>query len=1082
MLFRPGLIILFPLALLLLPLSGNCAAHELSIPGDSIGKFVQLSGGRVFLGTDTVRLNGVRLERGSDYILDVAAGRLFITEQNLIASDTLTVSYSTIPQWLKSWYGRNIPEPGPRVRSPIYEPPEAVPYRASGVSRRVSVSGTQGVRFSTRSAGTSEFSQSLNLTLSGELADDVEISGVVADRGFDPAYGTLNSRVSELDRINLLLRSPRVNAQLGDIEISGLANQRRVKTVSGVSGTVRFPTWHVLGAAARPRGRFETVQFSGRDGDQGPYRVAGAVAGEPVVPGSEKVWLDGRLLQRGGDKDYIMNYPTGRITFTATHPIDARSRIEIDFEPLLSDYDGELFAAGAGLNRADSALFFSVGIVREGDDSERPERGQFSNEQLDLLRAAGDSIPFVTGVRPDTAGAYILVADSLPDSVYQYVGSGNGDFAVTFTFLGPGRGSYSFAGGDVYRYEGPSGGEYEPVIRLTPPQRTDHFQAVAGFKSESAGALEIDLRQAVTDRNLFSDLDDHDNDAGLLDITYNRGVPSADRSGRIEARYRVMDADFVTRQRLDLADFERLLYFPIGFTASEKQKLLQGGTRFSPVASWGVTGSLWHVDYRDRFDAVYGSLGLEYTSRNLGNVRVSYARTDARLNDTGITGDGLVDNVTGSVGLRLKQDWRLNLRYEHDNRKNTYTVSARGTRYHEAAVSLGNATETVRWEFRDEDTLTSGWSNALNRNRLLLTSARELGRLSYHGSLSYQWLSLPASDQNSLLARLNYQYSNRPGRNSLSGSWTISEEVRNARGVTYLEVAPGEGDFIIEDSAFVPDPDGNFIQVEEILSDASRVRRSEKTFFYSRTIGPLSIRLSSDIEEELLPDGDRNALWILPFYSDDDLPYQFFKRRYSSQLRAFPTRGYHVVNISYDDNLEQRRILDSDPRRRDRGGDLVLKQAVKQTFLEESLGLFSFKRDSYFTGAGEVDGFRAGLTVRQRFAQGEISVGGSLRRADDTDDNRSRLYALTLGGRWQVVTRGEMRGNLELYRQELTQVSTVVPFQLVDSRPGKSGARWNLSFNYGLKQSVRVNFTVTGRHSDERTARIFARGEVLAGF
>ena len=103
---------------------------------------------------------------------------------------------------------------------------------------------------------------------------------------------------------------------------------------------------HFHAAVARPKGRFETVRVSGRDNTQGPYRVTSGTAVAPVVPGSENVWLDGVKLERGGDKDYTIDYPTGAITFNVNHPIYARSRIEVDYEPLLTDYKGELLESG----------------------------------------------------------------------------------------------------------------------------------------------------------------------------------------------------------------------------------------------------------------------------------------------------------------------------------------------------------------------------------------------------------------------------------------------------------------------------------------------------------------------------------------------------------------------------------------------------------------------------------------------------------------------------------------------------------------------------------------------------------------
>ena len=85
----------------------------------------------------------------------------------------------------------------------------------------------------------------------------------------------------------------------------------------------------------------------------------------------------------------------------------------------------------------------------------------FSATDFSILQAAGDQIETAvrSGVVADTSGSYILVVDSLPDTVYQYAGQGNGDFTVTFSRIGSGEGDYIFLGGDNYRFVGPGNGD-----------------------------------------------------------------------------------------------------------------------------------------------------------------------------------------------------------------------------------------------------------------------------------------------------------------------------------------------------------------------------------------------------------------------------------------------------------------------------------------------------------------------------------------------------------------------------------------------------------------------------------------------
>src|SRR5690606_26001345 len=90
----------------------------------------------------------------------------------------------------------------------------------------------------------------------------------------------------------------------------------------------------VFSSVALVRGQYAKSNFTGQEGNQGPYKLTGN-NGELyvlVVSGSERVFVNGILLERGEDKHYVIDYNAGEIIFTSLFPITSEMRITVEYQ------------------------------------------------------------------------------------------------------------------------------------------------------------------------------------------------------------------------------------------------------------------------------------------------------------------------------------------------------------------------------------------------------------------------------------------------------------------------------------------------------------------------------------------------------------------------------------------------------------------------------------------------------------------------------------------------------------------------------------------------------------------------------
>jgi hypothetical protein len=433
----------------------------------------------------------------------------------------------------------------------------------------------------------------LNLQINGKLGSDIEILAAVSDEN-NPIQPEGNTQqLQDFDKVFIRLSKQRKSLTIGDFVMKNYQEDyflRFMKKSRGLQyqsfSDLNGGELEVNASAAVSRGRFARNEIAGQEGNQGPYQLRGT-NGEIfiiVISGTERVYLDGKLLKRGENNDYTIDYNRGEITFTATSLITQYSRIIVEFQYSDRNYSRSILRAGSQYKKGKWSYRGNYFI--EQDNKNQPFQQSLdlfdslnNKSATQILSEAGDNsslavigsfdesnefnVDRINYRRKDTLGfSDVYIYSPLPneDSVF---------YQVNFSFVGQGNGNYipvsSAANGRVYEFiepiSGVSQGSYEPVIQLVSPVRYQMYSGGVNYDNGNKLKIGVELAGTDEDRNTFSSLDGNDNNgwAGKLKMSkvfpVNRSDSGASLSSNIN--YEHVQKNFRSLERFRDVEFDR---------------------------------------------------------------------------------------------------------------------------------------------------------------------------------------------------------------------------------------------------------------------------------------------------------------------------------------------------------------------------------------------------------------------------------------------------------------------------------------------------------------------------------------------
>ncbi|MCO5269886.1 MAG: hypothetical protein M9897_13440 [Brumimicrobium sp.] len=988
---------------------------------------------------------------------------------------------------------------------------------------------------------------SLNLQLSGKIADNVNILATVTDNNLPIQPDGNTSQLQEFDQVFIQLYGEEYKVIVGDYWLKKpkgyfLNYNKRAQGIFGqyVMGK-ESEKWMIQGGGALSKGKFSRNTIQGVEGNQGPYKLRGK-ENEPyiiVLSGTENVYLDGKLMQRGQEFDYVIDYNTAELTFTPRHIITKDIRIVVEFQYSDQNYARSVFVANTEYQG--EKLDFWLNIFSEQDAKNQSLQQKLSSKEKLFLSKLGDSIQYALSNSIDSIGfmdnqvTYKMVDSLGIDSILVYsVNPDSAYYRASFMNVGTGKGNYVFdrytAVGKVYKWVAPIGGQpqgdFEPSRLIITPKRNTMISSGIEYRFNDKWKARTEISTSYRDQNTFSKIHKDDN-RGYSNKTYIEGIHKLGKDSLTTWKFKtVVDFEYTSKyfqevERYRSIEFDRDWNVRgKNYTGDQYVSLLS--FQFLNIKYGSIELQAQNLAFGKDYLGNKGRLLGEWNQKGLhASVDASYLDSKSDLQNSYVRHKSDINQTIGPIKIGFEDD------HERNVFKENTLLRLDSYQWYDWKVYFGSSDSLInqfqlfyseRYDWRSDST-------RLEEAAIARTIGANFDWLSSQNSIlktmvSYRKLDIKTptlinqQPENTFLGRVDYSLNLWKKALNFTLFYEIGSGLELRKEFLYIEVAAGQGVYTWIDYNNDGIKDLNEFEIAQYPDQAKYVRVFTPSDEYVRTY-------SNELNQSLFWRPERiwsNKQGILRFLAriSDQVRFRVYKKvsdanweMYNPISRSIADTSLLSLNSSIKNTFFFNRTSPI------AGGDYTYSQTNSKYMIASG---FDGKSQEYHSvslrwnlvkvltikTSGELGEKRAivDYTVGRNYSINyhnikpeiiyqpntifRISLEGRYeekRNQASFGGERAFLSDIGVSIKWNQLDKGSLNGEFKFINIVYNgSQNNSVSYELLESLKSGKNFTWGIGYQRNIVKNLQVNIQYNGRKSENNRVIHTGGVEVRAFF